>query len=159
MLSYENEEYEFHDNLIRGVNFASDMDSFDSELHFDIDHIVKWIKCSPIENESLFIMSRGLLKFHNVSDLIMNISWGSSKYNKYSGYQSGLYIFDIKKERVDSCLRGEGEYYRWEINTNNKYCQIAFGASSFSVELLGKPLTVNRQYLLNSERHVNVKTE
>lgn len=157
MLSCENEEYEFHDNLIHGVFFASDMDSFDSELHFDIDHIIKWEKCSSSENESQFLMSRCLLKFHNTADLNMTISWGNTQYNKYSGYQSGLYIFDIKKELVNSSLSGNGEYYKWEITTNNKDCIITFGASSFSVELLGKPLTVNRQYLLNSERCGNIK--
>lgn len=157
MLSYEHEECELHDNLIRGVFFASDMDSFDSELHFDIDHIIKWVECSPDENESLFLMSRGLLKFHNVSDLNMNISWGSTRYNQYSGYQSGLYIIDVKKTRVSSSLTDNGEYYRWEINTNNKNCIITFGASSFAIELLGKPLTVNRQYLLNSERYADIK--
>ncbi|UGS43559.1 hypothetical protein [Pseudocitrobacter corydidari] len=152
MLSYENGEPNFHDNLIRGVSFASNMDSFDSELYFDIDHIIQWVKCSPNENESLFLISRGILKFHNVSDLCMNISWGDTQYKQYSGYQGGLYISDIKKELVSSSLGGSEEYYRWDINTNNKDSIITFGASSFSLELLGNPLTVNRQYLLNNER-------
>lgn len=135
------------------------MDSFDSELHFDIDHIIEWIECSPNENESLFLMSRGLLKFHNTSDLNMTILWGGTQYNQYSGYQGGLYIYDIKKERMKSSLSDSGEYYKWEVITNNKDCIITFGASSFSLELLGKPLIVNRQYLLNSERHANIKIE
>ncbi|WP_421550803.1 hypothetical protein [Kluyvera intermedia] len=159
MLSYENEEHEFHDNLIRGIFFASEMDSFDSELHFDIDHIINWVKCSPNENESLFLMSRGLLKFHNVSDLNMNISWGKTEYSEYSGYEGGIYIVDINKEKVISSLGDEGAYYKWEIKTNNIDCIINFGASSFSLELLGKPLTVNRQYLLNIERNTHIKLE
>lgn len=147
------DENQFHDNLIRGVSFASDVGDFSSDIHFDIDHILQWIHCSVKEGESLFSVSRALLKFHDVSDLRLDISWGDTQYSQYAGYSSGVYILNITKERVTSSLAPGGEgYYEWQILTNNKDCTIKFGASSMSLELIGPPKTVNRQYLLNDER-------
>ncbi|MDK9363402.1 hypothetical protein [Lelliottia wanjuensis] len=147
------DEHQFHDNLIRGVIFASEVGDFSSDIHFDIDHIVKWVHCSVKEGESLFSVSRALLKFHDVSDLNLDISWGNTQYTKYAGYSSGIYILDIIKRKIESPLAPRAEnYYEWEILTTNKNSIIKFGASSMSLELIGAPMTVNRQYLLNDER-------
>lgn len=148
------DEHQFHDNLIRGVYFASGVDDFSSDIHFDIDHILQWVHCSVNEGESLFSVSRALLKFHGVSDLKLDISWGDTHYSQYSGCRSGVYIISIKKEKVESPLALEGGcYYEWQIFTHSKGSTIKFGASSMSLELIGTPKTVNRQYLLNNERN------
>ncbi len=151
-MAQDNILHDFHDNLIRGIGFSSDVGDFSSDIHFDIDHILEWICCSTEENKTLFSVSRALLKFHNVTDLIINISWGNSNYSEYSGYSSGVHILHIKKEAVMSTL-SVPDYYKWEIVTTNKDYYITFGASSMSLELIGEPKTVNRQYLLNSERN------
>lgn len=152
MKAHSIDNYQFHDNLIRGIVFASNMNEFSSDIHFDIDHILEWVRCSTIENDSIFSVTRALLKFHEVTDLNINISWGNSHYREYSGDSVGVYILDIKKEKVDSPL-GTPEYYKWTIITSNDDYLITFGAASMSLELLGEPKQVNRQYLLNSERN------
>lgn len=152
MISRSIDDYQFHDNLIHGFFFASDMDDFSSDIHFDIDHILEWKHCSTIEYETLFSITRALLKFHNVTDLNINITWGNSNYSEYSGYSSGVYILDIKKEKVESPL-ADPDYYKWTIFTSNDDYFITFGASSMSLELVGEPIQTNRQYLLNHERN------
>jgi len=146
---------QFHDNLIHGVSFASDVGDFSSDIHFDIDHILEWLCCSKNMDESMFSVSRALLKFHDVSDLILDLSWGETQYSKFTGFRSGVFILDVKKENVESLLaKDDGSYYKWQILTNNKNSIIQFGASSMSLELIGTPKIVNRQYLINSERRV-----
>lgn len=141
----------FHDNLVRGINFASEVGDFSSDISFDIDHILEWINCSPNQDEYLFSVSQAILTFHYVSDLVMNISWGNSNYTKFTGDSSGFYILNIEKQKINSPL-GDPDYYSWKITTNNKGQVISFGASDMSLKLIGSPQLVNRQYLLNSER-------
>lgn len=141
----------FHDNLIRGITFSSEVGSFSSDVSFDIEHILEWMACSPAENHFLFSVSQAIMTFHDVSDLNINVCREDSKYTRYSAGSFGFYIMSITKRKVDSKL-GKSDYYGWKITTNNKDQLISFGASGISLKLIGEPKLVNRQHLLNSER-------
>lgn len=140
-----------HDNLVHGISFSSDVGDFSSIVSFDIDHIMEWVNCSPEEGESIFKVAPAKLKFYDTTDLILNISWGDSKYSKYSGSSAGFYILDVIREKVDSPLK-KADYYKWEILTNHDDYIITFGASYMSLDITGAPRLVNRQYLYNNER-------
>lgn len=147
-------EYLLHDNLIHGIMFSSDVGDFSSDVSFDIDHILEWGITSSHESGLQFLVSKAILTFHDVSDLVLELSWGDTQYSQFSGFSSGVYILEVVKERVDSPLASEdGEYYKWQINTNNKKSAIRFGASSMSLKLVGTPKQVNRQYLISEERY------
>lgn len=146
-------EHTFHDNLIRGICFASGMEDFSSDIHFDIDHILEWVNCSTQPGDSLFSVSKATLKFHDVSDLVINLSLEKTNHSQFSSLTSGIYILDILKEKIESSLSNTGNhYYKWKIITTDKGCTIQFGAASMSLELFGTPKIVNRQYLTNDER-------
>lgn len=149
MINQDYDPFQFHDNSINGIIFPPYDENARSELHLDIDHILDWVYCSPIEGESIFSVSKGLLKFHNVTDLIININWGDSKYTSSASREM---IVEIQREKVSTTL-GYPEYYKWTIVTNSDDYVISFGASSMSLELIGQPIEVNRQYLLSSERN------
>ena len=136
-----------HDNLIHGITLPY-LDSMESTLSFDIDHILKCVHCSPNTGESIFLVSKALLSFHHVTDLTLNITWENSHY---SHSEQGLFIIEAQREKVDTVLR-LNEYYKWNIITNEKNYVISFGAASMSLELIGEPKRVNRQHLLKHER-------
>ncbi len=141
-------ENSFHDNLIHGILFYSDSGEFSSDIAFDIDYIEKWIKMD--DNEINFIISKALLKFHKVTDLKISIDWGETNNSLFSGYASGLYINNIIKKKIHSPIADD--YFLWRIDTNNHDSFINFGASSFSLDIIGRQRIVNRQFLLRSER-------
>lgn len=141
-------ENSFHDNLIHGIVFHSDVGEFSSDIALDIDHIEKWIKNES--NEIFFTISRALLIFHDVTDLKISVDWGNSNNSKFLGDAPGLYINNITKRKIYSPI--SDEYFLWHIDTNNHNSKIIFGATSFSLEMKGKQQTVNRQFLLKRER-------
>jgi hypothetical protein len=142
-------EYKFHDSLIHGFNFS--VEDLNSQLNFDIDFIISWPSCASLENEfyetKKFKVSRGLLKFFDVTDLLVKIEWGDSKYTSGG---SAEFINKIARRPVKTTLRVKN-YYLWNIITNSKSV-ISFGASSYDFDLLGKALFVERQFLMDSER-------
>ena len=141
-------KYQFHDNLVHGFCFV--IEDFISELHIDIDYITQWPSCVAEESEnSTFIISRALLKFHNVTDLIMSIDKGNSGYTTSV---SGICIDSIDGEKIETSLKFPA-YYKWEILMTDERSKILFGASDMSIELLGNSVSVNRQYLTENERN------
>lgn len=114
MLTNVNED-SFHDNLIHGVIFYSDPGEFSSDVALDIDYIQKWVQNE--NNEILFIISRTLLIFHDVTDFNMSINWGDTNNSRFSGDASGLYINKITKKKTYSPVAED--YFLWQICTNN----------------------------------------
>lgn len=141
-------EDDFHDNLIHGIVFYSEPGELSSDIALDIDYIYEWVKTDS--NEINFVISKALLKFHEVTDLKLSIDWGETNNSFFSGHASGLYITNITKTKIHSPIAND--YFLWCIYTNSHDSCINFGASSFSLEITGSQRTVNRQFLLRNER-------
>lgn len=140
--------YQFHDNLLHGVSFL--VENFRSELHLDIDHILQWPNCQHETNDTqLFTVSRGLLRFFDVTDLSITIDSGDSGYTTAV---SGVCIDVIERESISTTLRLP-TYYKWKVIMSDGVSVISFGSSSMSVELIGPALSVPRQFLMEDERN------
>ncbi len=147
MTSQSFDKYHFHDNFIHGVSFV--VENFQSELRFDIDHILDWPNCADKNNNgSDFTLSKGLLRFCDVTDLLINIEWGRSGYTTAV---SGMSIDHIEREEVSTTLRFPS-YYKWDIVLTDGRSLISFGASSMFLDLMGSPILVDRQFLMEAER-------
>lgn len=136
--------YQCHDNFIHGISFVSDHEKFQSEIHFDIDHIVEWLCPSTKEGETLFSVSKAVLKFTDARNLTLNIIWEENCFGD-------ICIIKIEREKIEN-RPGYDEYYKWRIITHDKNDVITFEAGAMSLELIGEPKRVNRQYLLAEER-------
>lgn len=142
------DQYRFHDNKIHGLKFA--VEGFKSELHFDIDHILDWPSCADGNAQSLlFSIAKGVLKFADVTDLLIHIDWGNSAYTTSV---SGMYIDRVQMEPVKTTLRLPA-YYACKLVMNDARSTISFGSSAMFFELLGTPIMVDRQFLTESERN------
>lgn len=147
MCADSTDDSQFHDNAIHGISFVTE--DFRSDLCLDIDHIIQWPTCAAVENKDpVFTISKAVLTFHDVTDLVINIDWGASGYTTSV---SGFYIVSIEKEKIDTPLRFL-EYYKWQVITNQLRSKLTFGASGMSLNLVGAPISVNRQYLKEIER-------
>ncbi|WP_105478215.1 hypothetical protein [Escherichia coli] len=93
----------FHDNLIHGIIFCSDSGEFSSDIALDIDYIEKWIKTE--EGEIFFVISKALLKFHDVTDLKILIDWGETNNSEFSGCAAGVYINKIIRKKYTPLLQ------------------------------------------------------
>lgn len=151
MTTSEYNPHQFHDNLIRGIYFASDGEDFTADLHLDIDHILEWVSCSTEVDKSIFSVSQAILKFHDISDLAINLNWGGSGTGQRAFFCAGAHILKIEREEASPLFDGTN-YYQWQIITDSHNNTISFGASGMTLELVGEPKQVNRQSLLNSER-------
>lgn len=149
MKTEEFDNYQFHDNVIRGIIFPGQGENTSTVLSFDIDYILDWISCSSESDESLFSVTRATLSFSGVTDLNLNISWRDSNFTTS---EVGICIISIEREKVITSL-GYPEYYKWKIVTQDDNYTITFGASDISLKLIGNSYIVNRQYLLDDERN------
>ena len=137
----------WHDNHIYGIHFA--IQGWDAGLVFDIDYIVEWV-CG-VDGGAQFQVVPATLRFHNVTDLKLDIDWGDS------GFQVALHevsIDQIKRERITNqkiCL--DRPYYRWTIETNfPRPGSITFGADNFTQTLRADPVTQDEQKLARESR-------
>ena len=141
--------FQFHDNHVHGISFP--VTDFDCALILDIDHIVDWPECDSADGEMpRFSVAKASLKFSCVSDLVVHIDWGT---RGYAGGTSGISINEITRKKVVPAFRVP-TYFQWHIHMADQQSFISFGASSFSLELIGKPLVVDRQFLLGNERSI-----
>lgn len=147
IMTHDFENISFHDNAIHGIFLPENIDGRISPLRFDIDHIIEWSE-DTFSGKPLFSVCQAVVSFSDVTDLKVNIEWAESKY---TASETGLYIIDINKINVKTMLRFP-HYYKLEIITNNKNCYFSFGASTFSMSLLGDTRLIGRQYLLGEER-------
>lgn len=144
------DEYQFHDCFVHGVYFDINPGGIKSELHLDIDYIMQWLNCTENE-DAIFVVSKAVLKFHDVTDLSINIEWGKTGYT--SSVSGSCVINYIKSEKIENGLRFEN-YYKCEILTQSESSKILFGTSGMSLEMKGIPVkVVNRQYLTETERN------
>jgi hypothetical protein len=141
------DEYAFHDSRVHGISFVTE--GFSSEVHLDIDCILRWPDCDADgDTLPLFTVSKGLLSFFDVTDLVMKVDWGTSGFTTAV---SGIYIDRVVRQEAKTSLRFPA-YYSWDIIFSDSTSQLSLGASSCIQKQVGNPLVVDRQFLLREER-------
>jgi hypothetical protein len=103
----------FHDNFIHGFGFLAE--NFESQLNIDIDHIIEWPNfCDQGNDGCKFKVSRGILKFFNVTDFFINLDRGKTNCTRSNFLNS---IDKIGKELIFTTL-SISEYYGWKMIKN-----------------------------------------
>jgi hypothetical protein len=152
--SYTESDFEhlsWHDCRLWRIEVrAGDPDEGDwtSDLVLDVDFIVDWL-CEV--GGSRFRVAPATLAFHGVTDLRINVEWGSS------GFQCALHEVSIDRiERVpiqDQKVYLDRPYYGWTIRLNwPRSGEIAFGAVGFTLTLRSLPVLTDKQSLSRRER-------
>lgn len=143
-MNNELDKYDFHDNKIHGISFVAEVETFGSSLCLDIDHILEWRCDKLINDEMLFSVSKANLVFYQVSNVVIDVKCIGGRSNIAPPY---IFIDTVEMEAT-----GKQNYYRWLIRMVDMVSFISFEASSFSCNLIGKAMSINRQYLLEKER-------
>lgn len=138
------DSYAFHDNLVHGISFLAE--DFTAELHLDIDHILRWPTCE--DEETLFEVTKALLRFCDISDLSINMEW-PKKGPEVA--MSRIFIDKITRHEISVNLNLSA-YYEWCIWMSDGHSSISFGASAMVVELTNTQISIDRQYLMSHER-------
>lgn len=146
------EQLAWHDcRLWRFEVRAGDPDENDwtSDLVLDVDFIAEWL--CEVGGGTRFRVAPATLVFHGVTDLRVNVEWGSS------GFQCALHevsIDRIEREPIeDQKVYLDRAYYRWTIRLNwPPSGEIAFGAVGFTLTLQAPPVLTDKQFLSRRER-------
>lgn len=151
---YTQEDFEgvsWHDCRIWGIEFRVgdiDEDDWTSDLAFDIDFIVEWLRETGRGYQ--FRVSPATLVFHGVTEPRITID------NARSGFQVSLYptsISHIERERIlDQKVHLDRPYYKWKICLNSDEGEISFGATGFTQTLRAEPVLTHSQFLYLKER-------
>jgi hypothetical protein len=155
-LIYTDADFEalsWHDCHIWAVEFRvgnTDEDDWTSDLVLDIDFIVEWIRAT--NGGGRFRVAPATLVFRGVTDLKIDIDWGSS------GFQTSLHpisIGSIERELVrEQKVHLDRPYYRWRIRLNWPGSgEIAFGAVGFNQAFRAEPVLTENQSLSLSVRN------
>ena len=146
------ERLSWHDNHVYGLRLAigdTDADDWRSDLVFDIDHIVEWVRGD--DRRIRFWVAPAWLTFHGVTDLRLGVNWGDS------GFRTALHemsIAGIERHRIENQkIYLDRPYHRWVIALNvPPGGEIAFGAVGFTQALRAEPLLIDEQKLKPSQR-------
>ena len=141
------DELSWHDNLIYGIHLQSadpDRGIWRSDLVLDIDHIVEWI-CGA-DRQVSFLVAPATLVFHDVSDLRIDVDFGSSGHAMNI---NELSIAQIVREQVERpAVAGAPPHYAWCIELNlPQGSKIEFGASGYTQTLRSEPELRDEQRL------------
>lgn len=135
----------WHDNLIYGIHLQSaepDRGIWRSDLVLDIDHIVEWI-CGE-DRQVSFLVAPATLVFHDVSDLRIDVDFGSIGHAMNINEMS---IAQIVRELVERPA-GAPPYFAWRIELNlPQGSEIVFGASGYTLTLRSEPKLTDEQRL------------
>lgn len=141
-----------HDNPVYGLYFSVgdvDLEDWTSDLVLDIDYIVEWI-CGA-RGGAHFLISPATLKFHDVTDLKIDIDWGEIGHR---AYVHEVTIDSLTRERV--VVQGINlpyPYYRWRIDANwPRGGEITFGAKDFTLILRAEPVDCDQQRISPAQR-------
>ena len=149
------ETLSWHDCRIWGVEFRTgDADDQDwtSDLALDIDFILEW-HCGT--SEAQFRIAAARLVFHGVTDVNLNIDWGTR------GWQASPYAITIDRiERQpirEQKVFLDRPYYSWTIVLNSpKGGIISFGAVGFTQSLRAEPILSDKQSLSLRQRSLMI---
>ena len=138
----------WHDNLIYGMHWrcADPRRSlWRSELVFDIDHIIEWVRSS--DGSFKFRVAPAVLVFHDAADLAISLDCRADDYRRY------LNEFSIHHVDRQPASANEKDYYRWRIDLNMPAGgRIVFGASRYSQTLTAPPLLCDEQRFPGEQR-------
>lgn len=142
----------WHDNLIYGLRFDPPdpvREDWQSDLVFDIDHIVEWIRGT--DGRFSFRVAPATLVFHDVTDLSIAIDYGGGDYPQTL---NELSIASIAREPIRHAGAAvDLPYYRWTIALNlTTDGEIAFGASGYTQTLRAEPTLHDEQRLPAGDR-------
>ena len=142
----------WHDNLIYAVKFQSadpDAGKWRSNLILDIDHIVEWVRGT--DGGTQFLVAPATLVLHDVTDLQINIHFGSSGYLQTVTEPS---IRQILKTPIEPAPNPTaGPYFAWVIELNwPKGGEIRFGSSGYTQALRAEPRLLDEQHLPADDR-------
>ncbi len=145
------EQLSWHDNHVYAVRLDvgdTEQNEWRSELVFDVDHIVEWVKG---ENGVLFRVAPATLRFHNVTDLKIHVDGGDSGHQVAINEWS---IHDVTREQVkDQKICLDQPYYAWRIELNwPRGGLISFGASGFTQVLRADAVLQDQQKLSSKGR-------
>ena len=144
------DQLSWHDNLIYGFHIDRDELQWECDLVFDIDFLTEWL--CPADQPCEFMIAPATLRFHNATDLKINVDCGDS------GFQASLYelsIEGIERERVvDQKICLDRPYYRWSMNVYLPYGRgtISFGASGFTQIFRDQPILCKDQRIPSKQR-------
>ncbi len=135
----------WHDNIVYALRFSvGDAMRGDgrSDLVFDIDHIVEWVRSET--GQIQFRVAPATLTFHDVTDLRIAVDFGDS------GCQTMMNELSIstiaRKTLTDQKICLDRPYYQWRIDLNlPQGGHIAFGASGMSQEIRADPILLEEQ--------------
>jgi len=136
MPSTEFNPYAWHDDVIHALVTHLQQRIWLSEVLFDIDHIVEWVR--SVEGKVQFKVAPATLKFHDAGDLCISIDCGDS------GGRTALHdlvIDHISRSAIDNQdVRLDRPFYRWRIELNwPKGGFISFASSGFTQTLRAEP--------------------
>ena len=137
------ERLSWHDNHVYGLRLdIGDIyaDDWRSELVFDIDHIVEWVRGD--DHRIRFRVAPADLTFHGVTDLRLGVDWGDSGHRTSLSEMS---IAGIQRHRIENqIIFLDRPYYRWVIELNSPADgEIGFGAVGFTQVLRAVPLLID----------------
>ncbi len=146
------ERLSWHDNHVYGLRLDIgdiDADDWRSDLVFDIDHIVEWVRGDDARVR--FRVAPARLTFHGVTDLRLGVDWGDSGHRTSLSEMS---IAGIERHRIENqMIFLDRPYYRWVIELNSPAGgEIAFGAVGFTQVLRAEPLLIDEQKLKPAQR-------
>jgi len=140
-------EPSWHDNLIYGIHLQGadpDRGIWRSDLVLDIDHIVEWI-CGE-DRQVSFLVAPATLVFHDVSDLRIDVDFGSSGHSMTINELSVAQIVREPAERMAAA--GAPPHFAWRIELNlPQGSEICFGASGYTQTLRSEPKLTEEQRL------------
>lgn len=146
------ENISWHDNAVYGFYIDRD-EEWKSDLVFDIDFITDWL-CGT-DKTCQFMIAPATLRFHDVSDLKINIDFGDTNFRTIL---NELSIDGIERERVlEDQLQLDRPYFRWSMHARLPCGEgkIVFGASGFTQILRQEPILCDNQKLPAGKRGGN----
>ena len=134
----------WHDNRVRGVRFRNPREGYDSDLIFDIDYILDWIKGGDFFQ---FVVAPATLTFHSAHkmhiDLVVN-------------FKQDLDINRIDREELTTEGEKKVGYRRWlfQIHFHDQKNPIMLEATGFTQETLATPCISRHQCIEEDHNEV-----
>lgn len=123
----------WHENKVRGIRFSNPSESYDFDLTFDIDHVLRWMK-TPSEHIGTVIAPASLV-FHTVDRLRIAIEMA---------YKEHLTILEISRKDAgtESEKKAGLKKWLWQIDLiclSGGVNTISFESSGFTQRLTKEP--------------------
>lgn len=129
----------FHDCHVSGVHWDSER----FEVAFDLDYIVEWVQPALGEQHYRFWISPAQLRFSDVEDLRLELSWISLALD--------CSIREVHRRESRTTPSGKVQWC-WEIELTIPVGSIIFWATGFELMIQGRPRLSATQKLSSLEK-------